>query len=622
MDLPAPLGELSAHLQAVLSEPATPLDVDLLEKCELVTGTREYHTSIWPRTRGLFLHLATLLPQLQQDPSPLTRFIVKLTIPYRFDDVKDLDFEMGLQLEAEPYHSLILSLLAKASGSSSDALALANRPGVLFAVVRLWLCTKDAAIATQAAELLTSLLQVSKNEPDVVPVQDRLNHYGGAPMWKRLFGDRDIYALYYCYTTFSDLPIYNEPSLSKADKSIAQARLLEWLPKVGKLDWSTITSSHSPGIERAVGLQEGEGLLQYASRSMANKGDDILMHVTLVNFFTDLITTVKTPPPHLTHCDSSLSLEFLKQQGIHAGIIKTYTDDIPSLERNFLETCNARYIAEYVSHYPENFEKSAELKTIRDYIQRDIRKCHPSDLSIVAAMPRSSLVPDAFGGVGWDSCILLDIPLVRTTPDALKTLSVIFHGPPEKELTFPPSAVEVGTTSRHLAEKAYARLLTSLYYTKNPDFFQELVKHAETVAMKEHALAALTIIGAIVTANWDAKALPERLSSHSDPVLLRLQQFPETGVAAVVEPAISGQLLPYLLRPATSFSNLVGGRGGVEDAAYQVAMAKFDVLRHLRDRLESEGGRSQLLGLVQRRVSEGPWGVGGNAGSRIGTLEA
>lgn len=84
---------------------------------------------------------------------------------------------------------------------------------------------------------------------------------------------------------------------------------------------------------------------------------------------------------------------------------------------------------------------------------------------------------------------------------------------------------------------------------------------------------------------------------------------------------MSGGVLPSLIKPATSYSNLVGGRGDAEDAAYQVAMAKFDVLKALGRQLEETGGREDVLSMVRRRVNEGPWGVGGSAGSRIGTLE-
>lgn len=175
-------------------------------------------------------------------------------------------------------------------------------------------------------------------------------------------------------------------------------------------------------------------------------------------------------------------------------------------------------------------------------------------------------------------------------------------------------------SSRSTTERAWARLLTFLYYTKNSNLFSDIVTHADTIAMKDNALAALTLLGAIITSNWNSDMKPDQVPDN-DLIFQRLQQFPKTGVALVLDPSISGGVLPYLLKPATTFSNLVGGRGDAENAAYQVAMAKFDVLKVLGDRLEKENGRHDIVNMVRRRIAEGPWGVGGSAGSRIGTLE-
>ncbi|KAL5411180.1 hypothetical protein PMIN04_010346 [Paraphaeosphaeria minitans] len=611
--------ELSAHLQAVDEHPTTALDADLLEKCGLFTSTSDYQARIWQETGPLFLHIAALLPKLQQDPSPLIHFVIKLTAPYRFEHIKDVDFEIGLDLQATPVHALILTLLEKAAAGSNDAQALANRPTVMAAVVRLWLCTSNTGVATQAEDLLTSLLRASKNEPATISGEAPLHTYGAGPMWRRLFADRDIVALYYHYTSLKTLPNPPLPLLSKRDKTISQARLLNWLPKVGALDWSTMTSSHGLDIEKEVGLAEGQGLLHYSSLKMVDTEDDILMHMTLINFFRDLIVTVKTKP-HLTHYDSSLSLDFLKEQNIHKQIIDFHTSDNPGLDYSFLSPRTAQYISEYASTYPENFENSAELPTVRTHLHRNIRKCEPHDLGIVAAMPRASLIPRTVMGFAWDDCILLDIPLTRTNPDALKALAAVFHGPPKQEITF-PQIETIGLDAKRMEiESVFARLLTSQYYSKHPSLFSDLVTHASTIAMKENALAALVLLRAIITSSWSTAPLLDLIPA-SDRTYTHLQNFPYTGLDLILDSARSGSVLPALLKPAATFSNLVGGRGDAENAAYQVAMARFDVLKALGQRLEHDGGRHDVLQMVKRRISEGPWGVGGSAGSRIGTLD-
>lgn len=137
--------------------------------------------------------------------------------------------------------------------------------------------------------------------------------------------------------------------------------------------------------------------------------------------------------------------------------------------------------------------------------------------------------------------------------------------------------------------------------------------------MKDNAVAALTLLRALITATWSVAPIPD--VPANDPTYARLESFPKTGLDLILDPSISGSVLPALLKPATSFSNLVGGRGDAENAAYQVAMAKFDVLKALGRRLEESGEREDILFMVKRRVNEGPWGSAGNVGSRIGTLE-
>lgn len=335
------------------------------------------------------------------------------------------------------------------------------------------------------------------------------------------------------------------------------------------------------------------------------------------------------------HYDSSLSLDYLQDQGIHKQLIDFHTTDHPGIEHSFLSSRTAKYISDYAYNYPENFEKSSELPKIRDYVHRNIRKCEATDLNIIVSMPRSTLIPRRGSSIAWDDCIILDLPITRTNQDALKTLATVFHGPPkvcdnglvlcrsanhrQEELTFPQVETLGSDTKRREVESAYARLLTALFISKKSNAFSDIIRHADTVAMKENALAALTLLRALITASWSSESIPD--VPANDPTYNRLSNFPKTGLDLILDPSISGGVLPALLKPATSFSNLVGGRGDAENAAYQVAMAKFDVLKALGRELEQNGGREDVLFMVKRRVNEGPWGISGGVGSRIGTLE-
>jgi len=71
------------------------------------------------------------------------------------------------------------------------------------------------------------------------------------------------------------------------------------------------------------------------------------------------------------------------------------------------------------------------MPVIRNYVHHNLHRCEANDLNIIAAMPRSTLTPRLSSGIAWDECILLDLPITRTTPEALKTLATVFHGPPQ-----------------------------------------------------------------------------------------------------------------------------------------------------------------------------------------------
>lgn len=124
-----------------------------------------------------------------------------------------------------------------------------------------------------------------------------------------------------------------------------------------------------------------------------------------------------------------MSLMFMQMYGLHDKLINFYTTDNPGMEHSFLSGRVAHYISEYASHYPEDFEASHAVEKVRKYIHRNIRNCNPNDLSILASMPRRTLTPRTSTGLAWDDCVLLDVPLTRTNPDALKTLAAVFHGP-------------------------------------------------------------------------------------------------------------------------------------------------------------------------------------------------
>lgn len=109
-------------------------------------------------------------------------------------------------------------------------------------------------------------------------------------MWRRMFGDRDVYRLFFSIPSLKD----KTGTLGKKEKSIAQARLMAFIPRIGQLDWNYVLRSHHEDVEREFGLQVGnEGLLDFVALHLVDYKNDVLIHMNLLQFFADLLSMPK-----------------------------------------------------------------------------------------------------------------------------------------------------------------------------------------------------------------------------------------------------------------------------------------------------------------------------------------
>lgn len=173
-------------------------------------------------------------------------------------------------------------------------------PSVVRALVNLWLCGSDMAVSDVAADLLVSLLEIDQ-ESKVVAVHgvgDDADHSskGQGLMWRRVFGDRDVYSLLFSIPSLKSM---NGSTLGKHEKTIAQARLMAIIPRIGLLDWSYVLRSHDADIEREHGSNpENEGLLDFVALYMLDYKNDVLIHINMLQFFSDLLC-ITTASSHL-----------------------------------------------------------------------------------------------------------------------------------------------------------------------------------------------------------------------------------------------------------------------------------------------------------------------------------
>ncbi|KAL0265307.1 hypothetical protein SLS55_001272 [Diplodia seriata] len=642
------IGKLTHHLTQVQQHPSLPLDASLFDDVEPLATSNSLDAKT---ARELLSQMTRLFTVLQQDPTPVIQLVTKIGAAFDFNTIRSLDppidFAGALVLAATPYHALALQTLEKAAWDVRHAEYIASIPNVISRLITLWLATDDIGTAERAGNVLHELLKVDRDPADSmgiesapdfisssnphvavdVPVSGTSASHGTGFVWKRVFGDRDVYALFFSLCGGKSV-IHGIPDLSRSQKTIAQARLMSWLPKVGALSWEAITRSHHPDIEQDYGLKS-PGLLDFISLHTVDYDGDILMHISLMEFFSDLLKTCNQPSKHTASHHESNALEYLKTRKLHDRTLSFFLNPTvhESFEISYLYSPAAKYLATYASTYPTDFESSEVKATTLRRLMNVFSSMKPAqwvhgesprhDLHVLASLPRTTLVADS--STIWTSSPLSLIPGSRSTnSDALHTLATIFHGPEDssKDLVFPapaaPSRTSATFPERLAAEQSSARALCALFAQHNSSFFPDLVQLAETVALKETALAALNFINALATSSWST-------GSSAAP-----SDFPSIGLAVLLRPG--NPVVPYLMRPAPSFSNLVGGRGDAENAAYQVASRKFDVVRTLLRKLEQTSaeevpGRDGLLEMLRGRVAEGVWGRGGEIGGRIGTLE-
>ncbi|KAL8646180.1 MAG: hypothetical protein Q9210_006284 [Variospora velana] len=626
------LKQISVHLAGVAAEPAVKsLDERLLERLD-----RQVSEATAEEDRDTLIHqLAELLPNLQQDPTPLTTLIEILIRPasYTFSRVLDIqpavDFSSGLKAPSPPINMVTLLLLEKAKLRTSDTDIVAGKPEVVASLIQLWLSTPDTAVSQKAHEVFLGLLSAGEEGHGPVSSEDasRYKPHHQSLMWRRVFRDKDIYESIFRICSLRNAG--QDGQLNKRDKTVAQARLLDLLVKI---NCESIRSTQIEEVERRYGVVQN-GLLEFAAVRMVDYEDDVLMHMTLVDFFAELLkpnhSLIQASNTSEASSITTPSLDFLLHWGLHSRAMSYYIEPSAhsSLDLTYLYSRSANYLATYCSSYPERINRGGrECADVLCHVMEVLKGVSPGqwaqnmipkhDLHVLASLPGYSLLPNPL----HETSLFL-LPTKPPNAAALQTLVTIFRGPRDGKITSTSSS------------RSVARALYFFYLNQNPRMWHDVIKAAETVALKDEALAAIALIGAVVNASWDL--LP---TNRMDDLVLLVtenelaekchssQPLPPSGVLAILAPPALGAVLPYLLRPAQTFSNLVGGgKGDVDSAAYRVAAAKFEVLLSLKERLrdvvQETGQLGEVVTAVNKRLALGVLGGQSDVGGRIGTLE-
>ena len=562
-----------------------------------------------PRRDILLNQLSDLLPALQQDPTPVINLINVLILPTTYDFTRVLairppvDFAAGFSSPLTSINLAVLSLLEKATYRKSDIDIVAGKADVVAALIKLWLCTQDTAVAERAQDVIVRLLLADEGEKTM----SNSGIMDEGLMWRRILRDRDIYGSIFSICSLSTAG--QEGPLSRMEKTISQARLLDILLKIDSIP---VRTSQIPEIEQRFGIENG-GLLHFAALCMVDYEDDVLMHMTLIDFYANYLGV-----------GNDFALRFLRNNGLHARSMAYYLEPEKQDPQDvtFFHSSSAKYLSTYCSTFPQDLLSSPTANHILSRITQSLENISSSqwaqgkipkhDLQVLVSLPRVMLMPS-----GQALSPLFLIPVRPANPDALAALAHILHGDDEV-----------------IEEQAAARALYYLEMEHHRDFWKRVVATADTVAIKESAISALGLIGAIISAKWSQ--LPDTEVSGSTPYNLpseralerkcRAESLPRSGIEAILTQPALGIVIPYLMRPVQTFGNLVGGgRGDVESAVYKVAVAKHDVLVILHEKLnawvETRGEGHEMMSAIRRRVAQGPMGGMSDAGGRVATLE-
>ncbi|KAI1367250.1 hypothetical protein F5Y08DRAFT_326859 [Xylaria arbuscula] len=304
--------DLEQYLEQLASNPALPTDNELFDHVELQITDANTPLLI-PRFLPKITHI---LSQYEHDPKALCSLATRLLRPLAFHQIMSFASEealvRALQSPAPSANLLAMTILSKAAKTPSEATMLASMKSLVTSFVTTWLSAPAVEVGERGTLVLGDLLMV--DSPDLPPkgLEDTpsgafpvsLNTPGQGFMWRRIFNDRDIYGL--ILSLCSNGPRQDAKDLQQL--SLAQGRLLRLLPRLSAYNLSAISRTNFPDLHHQSSNSESAGgLLYFAALDMIDK-EDILMHLSLVDFFERLLSIQRLTPPSVFKMDTLRNL--------------------------------------------------------------------------------------------------------------------------------------------------------------------------------------------------------------------------------------------------------------------------------------------------------------------------
>lgn len=268
------------------------------------------------------------------------------------------------------------------------------------------------------------------------------------------------------------------------------------------------------------------------------------------------------------------------------------------------------------------------LKSVLKYISGVLDKIEPGNF--VNSPPSSELA------------VLVHIPpivhLLRdfTSPSLVSQIPI----QPSSSVAFDVLATCFGGLHPHPSSKSAARALYFLYMEQHPKFWAYVIKSAETLALKNTAVAAARLVLSVINAEWEPmhKILPSTSLTESMFYVrneenltnfCRTRSLPPTGYLAILSSPALETVIPWLLLPGQKSTDLgIGGKGDAEGSANSVAEIKYDALQALYGRLErhsvahgADPAWQDIVAQMRKRLAQGRWGGVSGVGGSVATAQ-
>lgn len=291
--------EIIEHLKKVQEDPSTHLNEELLRRGSRNADTHAPRATLWE----LLSTGEQTLQALQQDPRPLTRLLEQVVLSLPFDELKATitteKLEEGLKSPAAPIQLLILAYLRKAADLPSGAAFVACSPSLTQVLITTWLATESTEVSDKALEAIVALLEVDSPSTSTFVVSQSTSGeaYGQGLLWRRIFSDPEIYILLFQWTSLTNSKHNVSTKKGLQQATISQGRLFDYVARLAQIDWTQITTSSLPEVERQfmkgdTSAQPYGGILRYAASDMIDS-NDYLMEVLRQDFFMKLLAVAE-----------------------------------------------------------------------------------------------------------------------------------------------------------------------------------------------------------------------------------------------------------------------------------------------------------------------------------------